>query len=190
MDIKEKYSKFRPYLKNGDIMLIRGNSFISKSIQYFDKSYYNHALLVYDDGERLFAIQAGPSDGVAPAYLSEVIRENTDFCILRPKYEQSVIDKHTSTAMDKSEDGIKYNKMMILQVLLKRKFGWNVKKLGDNSNEDICSMFTGIRYGKLFPLTCFTESAGYKENNFLTPQDLMRCSNPTQISVLFNDFVG
>lgn len=190
MNINDKYAANRPYINNGDVMLIRGNSFLAKSIQWADKSYYNHALLVWKGSDdRLFAIQA-QQDGVVPFYLSQEIAANIDFCILRPKFEQWIIDKNVKTAMDASEAGIPYNKAMILQILMQRKLGWDVKKIGDNKKKDICSMFTGIRYGTLFPISCWSESAQYEHDNFLTPQDLLRFAKPDQITTLFNDFVG
>lgn len=186
MSINDKYKIYRPQIRNGDIMLVRGNTLLSKIIAWSDNAYFTHALLVFNACGRLFAIQSVAA-GVQPAFLSQEIESDLDFCIVRPKFPQAVIDKKMNEAFDKAQIGIPYNFIELPKILLKEKFGINVKNIQGNTHEDICSVFTGITYGQLFPIDSYWYN--YEKRGFMTPQDHIRWAS-NQVEIIGNDSVN
>jgi hypothetical protein len=178
MDIKAKYESQRASINNGDIILIRGKSLLAKALRWgCDGSYWNHALVVFKVGDRLFAIQS-MAKGVEPDFLSVEIANNIDFLVLRPQFPQQVIDEAVNKAFSKAENGIPYNKFQLLNILIQIKLGLNIKKLGD-PNKNICSVFAGITYGGLLPLICYSyEKTG---QDYLTPQDFIKFMDMKEI---------
>lgn len=185
MGIKGKLDLWRPHINNGDIILTRGKKWLARAIQWADKAYFNHALLVNEVGNRLLSIEAN-AKGVDPTWLTSEILKCEDFCIVRPQAYQKEIDKAVEIVMDKAEQGIEYDKEMILRILIYRKLGINIAKLGKH-NQDICSDFTAITYGKLLGLTCYEDQ--YTKEGFITPQDIIRFADPQQIMILANDLI-
>lgn len=53
-----RYSEIRKSIRDGDILLFRGNYLISKLFRKVDKSYYSHAALVAWWDDRLMVLQA------------------------------------------------------------------------------------------------------------------------------------
>ena len=181
-NITDKYSRLRSSINNGDILLIRGNSFLAKSIQFGDdNAYFNHALVVFKIGDRLLCIQA-MAQGVIPAFLSTEILANADFTILRPQVSQDIIDNAVNSVFDKAESGIKYNKLLLVKILAQRKLGININMKYDDL-KTICSVFAGITYGGYVGLSCY-KAIFVKQGYFLTPQDIIRYLDPSQIKVV------
>ena len=85
----EKYNKLRSEIKNGDLLLYRGTSFLAKGIQYFDKAYYNHIGVVWmpEDLDRILTLDMW-SDGLTCIPVSRRMAGYKDFCILRPKVSE------------------------------------------------------------------------------------------------------
>src|ERR1019366_9951821 len=108
MDIQSKYNSLRPQINNGDIILTRGKSILARLIQWSDKAYFNHALVVFAVGDRLLCIQA-MAQGVVPYFLSQEILSNEDFCILSPKFPQAHKDECVNAFFVKEQTGTKYN---------------------------------------------------------------------------------
>jgi hypothetical protein len=184
--IKDKYDYFRPILKNGDIALVQGISLLAKSIAWGDaengvNAKWTHAFIVSEVGERLMAIQS-MAQGVDPAWLSKEVLGCADVIFLRPQFPQELIDSCMDKFMVKAESGIPYNKAMLLKILIYRKFGWNIKELGDNEKKDICSVAAFWDYGQLLPLTCYSKET--IKQDFITPMDGIRFLDPAQIKIL------
>lgn len=171
MDVKNKYTCLRSFIENGDIILTRGKSLLSKTIRWTDDSYWNHALVVFKKGERLLAIQS-IATGVKPDFLSAMIYRNLDFCIIKPLVSQQRKDECVDVVFEKGADGIPYNVWQLPKALIYKKLGINIKKLGANPHKNICSVFAAITYGQLIPLNCY--SAINEKQGFITPQDMLR----------------
>src|ERR1035437_6266206 len=121
------------------------------------------------------------AEGVVPAFLSTGKMANLDFTILRPQFQQEQIDKCVDIAFTKSETGIPYNTFQLLNILFQKKLGYDVKQLG-NSKDNICSVFAGITYGGLLPLTCYSyDKIG---QDYLTPMDFIRFMDTSQIKIV------
>lgn len=189
MNATEKYLQYRLQISNGDIILIRRNSLLARAINWGDakngvNAYFDHALVVMKEGDRLLALES-EAHGVRPDFLSEVVRSSIDFTILHPLVDKQRIDDAVNAAFDEGAAGIPYNYAMLPKVLLYRKLGLNLAKLGDNNHRDICSVFAAWTYGGLVPLTCYSKS---KINQpFITPQDLIRFLDADQITLIANE---
>jgi len=194
MSTYEKYLSVRSEIQNGDITLFRGSGLLAKLIHWGDaikdengnwkKAYYNHCALIFKKGDRLLTIDS-VADGVQPHFLSHLIKDYEDFCIVRPVgFSGQRIDEAVNKAIDKAEDGIKYDFFMLARIGIYRRFGFNTKNLG-STKRDTCSEFTGRRYGA----ECLGIDS-YKgivdKQCFITPQDHIRCLN-NQLSLLFDD---
>lgn len=184
--IKNKYDYFRPFINNGDIGLVQGTSLLSKGIAWGDSengvnAKWTHAFVVHKDGERLLAIQSMAA-GVEPAWLSTEVLACADVAFLRPQFSQGLIDVCVDKFMTKAESGIPYNKAMLIKILMFRKFGWDIKKLGDDLGKDICSVAAFWDYGQLLPLTCYSQSV--IKQDFITPMDGIRFLDPAQIKII------
>ncbi len=189
MTIQEKYLLLRPQIDNGDILLIRGHSFLASGIQWADNvgagpAYWNHALVVFKVGDRLLAIQS-MAKGVEPDFLSTEVFANFDFCILKPNQTQEKKDICVDAVFDKAQEGIPYSDWLIPKVLIYRKIGWDIKKLGENHAKNICSVFAGITYGGLLPLNCYKDINA--KQGFITPQDIVRFADPKEVSFIGED---
>lgn len=180
--IQRKYKRLRPSIENGDIILVRGRSLLTRIIEYADSSYYSHALVVFKVGSRLLAIQA-MADGVVPFFMSTEIFANRDFCILKLNAPQNHINRAVGNVFNEAEKGIPYDYLELVKILLKKKFGINFKKMQDG-RENICSVFAGITYASQI-IDCYKEA--YKKQGYLSPQDLIRFATPTDIKIIGNN---
>jgi hypothetical protein len=182
-----KYNSVRNELRNGDVALFRGDSILSKSIQYCDNAYYNHSGLVIKLGSRLMVLDSN-GDGVHPDFLSIRMDEYVDFCIVRISngFSQTEIDSCVNRVIDRAESHqIKYEYSLLPKIALARKVGMKMK-FRDKENRDIYSMFTGDRY--------LSQSAGIKcmqraksEQGWITPQDQLRYLDKNELSSHFDD---
>ena len=164
----EKYDELRSKIKNGDLILYRGSSFLSRSIQYFDDAYYNHIGVVWKlgDSDRLLTLDMW-AEGLDLIPLSRRMDGYTDFCILRPKTTQKVI-KHTIDELLKEWDGldVKYDYWLLLRIALIKKTGIDITGLG-KSKKFVCSEFAQEYVNKLGFDT-------YSDIKLITPQDFIR----------------
>ncbi len=164
----EKYNNFRDNIKNGDLILYRGTSFLAKGIQYFDKAYYNHIGVVWrpDDTERILTLDMW-SDGLACVPLSRRMEGYKDFCILRPKASELKIKAAIALTLDEWDGkDIKYDNQLILRVAMIKKTGIDLTGLG-KEDKFICSEFTQ-HYCDLLNLET------YSMINLITPEDFRR----------------
>jgi len=190
MTIVEKYAKYREQINNGDIILVRGNSVLARLINWGDakggrNAYFNHALVVlkqeFQENMRLFSLES-EAHGVTPNFLSQELLSVDDFVIVRPIAPQEVIDKAVNIVFNEGEKGIPYNYGMLFKVLMARKFGYNSKKLGSDEHKEICSVFAAQTYGGLIPLKCYSKEA--INQPFITPQDIIRFADPSEVKQL------
>ncbi len=83
MALTSAYPELREKINNGDIILFRGIGIRAWLTQYFDKSYYNHAGVVFISNERYFSLDSN-ADKIDPLFLSHKMKKYTHFCIVRP----------------------------------------------------------------------------------------------------------
>lgn len=164
----EKYNKLRDEIKNGDMLLYRGSSFLAKGIQYFDKAYYNHIGVVWrpENMDRVLTLDMW-SNGLNCLPVSRRMDGYKDFCILRPKVSDDKIKASISIAMEKWDGAdIKYDNQLILRVAMIKKTGIDITGLG-KKDKFICSEFIQY-YCDLLGLKT------YSNLNLITPEDFRR----------------
>ena len=165
-----KYTEIRDQIKNGDIVLYRGTGFLAKSIQYFDKAYYNHAGVVWrPEGEGIDKILTFDmwTDGLDCIPLSRRMEDYADFCIIRPNVSQSTINSALAHVLENWEGrDINYNYMLLLRIAMIKKTGIDMTGLG-NKNKFICSQFAQF-------YTDLLGESTYSNINLITPEDFRR----------------
>lgn len=180
MDIQEKYKKARPFLKNGDIILFRGNFLLAKAIRFFDSAYYTHIGVVLKVEDR-FLILDSNSKGVKPDFLSERMNSYVDFCILSPIRTNAQIDISLNKALERGDHRTKYDFLLLLRIALVKKLGINLTGLG-SPKRDICSEFVQF-YTDCLNIIC------YKNDTLITPQDFIRYRNPSELNISFDNSI-
>lgn len=167
--IQEKYTRIRPLIKDGDVILFRGEKALAKIIQECDSNaYYNHVGIVLKIHGALFIIDSN-AKGVEPARLSERIEKYIDFDILRPLENESIIELALQIVLRKQDTKkIKYDFINGFKALLNRKFKTKFEThIEDYRN--ICSMFVLPYALELKMVTLPSEM-----NNLFFPQDYIR----------------
>lgn len=139
--VNDKYRRVRKYLKDGDIILFRGTSLLSRLIRYCDKSYFNHVGVVFEKLGALYIVDSN-ANGVQADRLSYRIDKyspNGDFMIIKPTATFDEINIALTKILRRS-DGytIKYDFWNGFKELLNRKFGCKLKIHTDATHE-ICS---------------------------------------------------
>jgi hypothetical protein len=164
----EKYLKLRENIENGDLILYKGTSFLSKSIQYFDKAYYNHIGVVWrpEDTSRVLTLDMW-EQGLTCLPLSRRMEGYSDFCILRPKVSSQQISRAINASLQEWDGrDIKYDTMLLPRVALIKKTGFDLSGLG-KKGKFICSEFAQY-YCELLGLNT------YDFLNLITPEDFRR----------------
>ena len=172
MTILERYQAIRPKIRNGAVLLVRGNSTLSRTIQWADDAYFNHSALIFEAGGRLMVLDAN-APGVQPEFLETRISQYVDFMVLNPVgYDIGTLNRAVDLAIRKDiQKNYKYDFMLLPKVLGQRKMGIKVNHNLD-SNRTICSVFTGYHYGLLLGEYNWVSLA--LKNNFITPEDHLR----------------
>ena len=164
----QKYLDHRGEIKNGDVILYRGNSLMSKAIHYVDNAYYNHAGVVWipENSDRVLTLDMW-SGGLTCLPLSRRMSGYTDFCIVRPKTTDAIINEAVKTALG-LWDGrdIKYDYAILFRIALIKKTGIDITGLG-SKKEFICSQFAQYYINLLGIHT-------YDSVELITPQDFIR----------------
>lgn len=195
-DIREKYTQYRKQAKDGDILLWHGSGVMARIIRacdtwylndagekILDRAYYTHASIVlWGRGERLQNADSW-SNGVDIVPLSDRIDFYNDFCVLRPKMQHVLsADDQMKVGidfiMDKWQDHVKYDYMLLPRIALIKKTGIDITGLG-KKQKVICSEFTRD----------FTFSLAIKDyfrRELFTPQDHIRF-NAGSFEVLFDN---
>lgn len=153
VNINDKYQGYRPKIKDGDIILFRGNSLLSRAIQILDKAYFNHVGVAYWFKGRLMIIDSN-AIGVKPDFMSNRIRKYVDFCMIRPIAEKGAIDNALSKVFERAEEGTGYDFIKLinlggLKLLANILKGRDFKaRARGEENRDICSEF--VQYYESF----------------------------------------
>jgi hypothetical protein len=183
----EKYLLNRSQIRQGDIILFRGNALISRAIRWLDNAPYNHAGLVFEAHGRKFVMES-TGHGVNPRFLSVVMKKEkyTDFCIIRPTaWTEEQVSAALESVFDASEQVIEYDHKLILQIAIKRLTNRDVRM--DSQRLDICSEFAR-RYARLLenPIADNFE-VPRMPNDFITPWDFVLYAKP-HFEVFFDDY--
>lgn len=137
--ITDKYKRFRPLIKDGDLILFHGTRLLAKIIQECDNAYYNHIGVVTENHGGLFILDS-QARGVESDRLSERIADykNGDFCVIHSinEVDDAELNKLVSGQDMKAP---LYDYGNGFKELLNRKFGWNLRIT--KSERDICSDF-------------------------------------------------
>jgi hypothetical protein len=143
--IEQKYRQLRDQIKDGDLILFRGKSIISKIIQTSDKNtdgssaYHNHIGVVFAVHGSLFINDANRR-GVFPDRLSTRIKEykGGDFTIIRPVVNKYAINYEMKKLIGRADNWIKYDYTNGIKELFNRRWGFKLK-IRLNPMKDICS---------------------------------------------------
>lgn len=163
----KKYEELRKEIKNGDLILYSGSSFLAKAIQYFDKAYYNHIGVVWkvEEADRLLTLDMW-AEGLTCEPLSKRMEGYKDFCILRPKANKEIIDDAVNKLLTFWEGhNVKYDSLLLLRIALIKKTGVDLTGLSDK-DKFICSEFARAYTNELFDT--------YKALDIITPEDFLR----------------
>lgn len=180
--IKEKYKRLRSFIKNGDIILFRGNSIVSKIIMDFDNhANWSHTEIVFISNERIY-VQGSNLNGNHPELLSYRLNLHTDFMIIRSLKDQKEITNALIKTFEKIENNIKYDFYNGIKELINRKLNlrkYNKELKITKSDSKICSFFAAP-YAILLDMV--TEEFKLLEMPF--PQDFIRYVNLKWCAIL------
>jgi hypothetical protein len=183
----KKYLDNRDQVRQGDIILFRGDATISRGIRWLDKAPYNHAAIVFEAHGRKFIMES-TGHGVNPRFLSAaIIKEKyTDFCIVRPKnWTTEQIHDALEAAFDAAENVIEYDFKLMFQIALKRLTNRNFD-LG-SQRQDICSEFARRYVRFLIEPVADNFEMPRMPNPFITPWDFVLYAQPN-FDVLFDEY--
>jgi hypothetical protein len=177
-----KYNDNKYTLKHGDIILYHGTGLLAKAIQWTDKCYYNHIGIIIKLGGKLFTLDmwySGILNGklvICP--LSERIKDFEEFCILRPKFTSSEIERSVNIALDYLDYGVEYDRLKLIKVLFKKKLGITIKK--EKEKKFICSEFVQKYTNSL-------DNKTYSKLKDITPSDFLRYIDNNYTIMLHNN---
>lgn len=178
--VPAKYTVHRNDIKNGDIILYSGSSFIASAIKYFDSAYYNHAGIVWipENSGRVLTLDMW-SGGLDCIPLSRRMAGYKDFCVLRPKVAQEDLDKAVYSALSMWDGrNVKYDFLILLRIAIVKKTGIDITNLKEKDTF-ICSQFAQY-------FTQLLHLHNYDNLSLITPQDFLRYIDENY-EVLFND---
>jgi hypothetical protein len=183
----KKYVDNRADIKQGDIILFRGNAFISRGIRWLDNAPYNHAAVVFEAHGRKLVLES-TGHGVNPRFLSVVMEKEkyTNFCIIRPKaWTEDQMLSALNATFDSAEKVINYDHLLLAQIAIKRLFDRTVE--WKSQRMDICSEFAR-RYARSFPdPKADNFEMPRMPNSFITPWDFVLYAEPN-FEVLWDDY--
>lgn len=172
--IYQKYKKLRSLLTDGDLILFHGTGFIARTIQFCDKSHYNHIGIVFKKCGALYIVDAN-EDGVQADRLSRRIKKykhGGDFIIIKPLRTSQEIDTALTKLLIRSDDRtIKYDLFNGIKELFNRRFNCNFE-ITKEDGKDICSDFVS-QYQ--IDLDLVTEE--FKRLRIAFPEDTIRYKN-------------
>jgi len=170
MSIKDKYIRVRPYIKDGDLILFRGRSLLSRIIQWSDKAHYNHIGVVINKFGALYIVDSNER-GVQADRLSWRISKHRggDFAIIQSITTDMELRYELHRLLNKSDDKwIKYDYLNGFKELLNRAFKLKLR-ITKRDEHDICSDYVS-EYA--VGLKMVTEEFTKRPIQF--PQDYMR----------------
>lgn len=173
-NIFAKYSRLRPLIKDGDLIVFHGTGIMANIIQKCDKAYYNHIGLVVEKHGALFIVDSNER-GVQADRLSWRIKKYShggDFAIIKPMVTEKAVSSAMAIILERSDKKwIKYDFWNGAKELLNRKFGWNLK-INLNENRDICSDFVSDYAVSLNMMT-----HAFNKLQIAFPEDYIRYAN-------------
>lgn len=178
MNKTEKMNDILKNVKNGDIILYRGNGFMAKCIRFFDSAYYTHIGVAWlpEKTDQILTLDMW-SLGLSCLPLQRRLSIYDDFCILRPNVSTEKIDETLRTLLNNWDGAdVKYDYMLLFKIAFKKKTGISLG-LGEGK-KFICSEFAQ-QYTNLLGLE------SYKERQLITPEDFIRYRDPNESEVLF-----
>jgi hypothetical protein len=174
----EYYKDIREHIKDGDLFLSKGSSFIAKSILYFDNARYSHVGMVKSMGGRLWAIDMW-TYGIEVVPLSRRIYNQKEFCIIRPKNKtEDEINNALEYVLSKVETYAKYDYLLLPRIAFFLKTGIVLGRIHNNSRL-ICSELAQLYTDKL-KINC------YNDISFITPYDFIRYADTNEVEILFD----
>lgn len=173
-----EYYNVRKELKDGDMPIYRGNGVMSKLIQTFDNSYYNHIGVVKKVGDRLFTVEMW-NKGIHFIPLSRRMDSYEHFCIARVKNKtQEEFSSALDTLIEKIERDVQYDYFLLPRVAFYKKTGIDLVGLGSRTR-NICSELAQTFTNSL-KVRC------YEDTNLITPQDFLRKKDDDEIEILYD----
>ena len=171
-----QYINIREEIKDGDILLYRGNGLMSKLIRYFDdNASWSHIGIAKWVGKRLFTIEMWDY-GIEFIPLSRRIDSYTDFSIIRPvNINPQIIDAGLDATLGLVEKDEQYDYLMLLRIAILKKTGINLVKLKEK-HTFICSELAQYFCNQI-GVTC------YENLSPITPQDFIRHLDKKQITI-------
>lgn len=178
MNCKDYYN-IRSEFMDGDMVLFRGNGFMSKSIRYFDDAYYSNICVVKWVGQRIFIVEMF-REGIRFIPLSRRMKFYDNFCIVRIMkvigHEKMLLA--IDSILEKIERDTKYDYFPLLRIAIYKKTGIDLVGMGKRGRL-ICSELA----------QSFTNSLRvrcYKGVELITPQDFIRKSDPNEVEILYD----
>ena len=172
----KKYEENRHLIRTGDVGLMVGKSLLSKSIQYFDNTKFNHVLIIFESFGRKFVVDSN-APGVHPEFLSSRMNKYIDFRILRPKRPEGKIISALKLLLT-PENPIEYDFQLLLRIGIIRKTGLNLTGLG-SKEKDICSEYFR-KYSDILEM----KEYNYEKLPLITPGDIDRYLNPENMEII------
>jgi len=177
----QKYLDHRSEIKNGDLLLYRGSSLVSRGIQYFDKAYYNHIGVVWipENSGRVLTLDMW-SGGLTCLPLSRRMSGYNDFCILRPKVDASISFEAVKSVLGMWDGrSVNYDFGLLLRFIIIKKTGIDITGLSEKGTY-ICSQFAQY-YCQLLGINIFDGI------DMITPQDFLRKMDLNFFDVLLQE---
>lgn len=170
-----QYINIRDQIKDGDMLLYKGNGFLSKAIRYFDNATWSHIGMAKWVGKRLFTIEMWDC-GIDFIPLSRRIDSYVEFCVIRPSnINPQLIQSGLDATLGLVESDEQYDYLMLLKIAILKKTGINLVNLKEK-NTLICSELAQYFCNQI-GVTC------YENLSPITPQDFIRHIDKNQITI-------
>lgn len=171
------YHTIRNDLKPGDLVLYHNGGIykgiMGKLIQFFDDAHFTHIGIVDKLSERVISLDMWQT-GMEVEPLSRRMKLWKEFSVLRPITDENDIEKAIDDLyLNCWERDVKYDKMTLLRIAIKKKTRIDFTKLG-RTDRYICSELAQRFVGNI-GIDC------YEKLDVITPQDFIRRIN-------FDDF--
>jgi hypothetical protein len=137
------YAELRDQVKDGDLILFKGNVLLSRIIQRISGGRYSHSALVLDWGGRWMILQAEVIEGVQAVPLSVAVARyhgDVDFYPLRPE-ARAKVDLPRLAQVAKSALGLGYAKLDLLRVAAHLLFRFRLPRYRRDPEALFCSQY-------------------------------------------------
>jgi hypothetical protein len=180
MSIEEKYSKLRPLIKDGDIIVFHGTGLMANIIQFCDKSWSNHVGIIFKSHGALF-IEDSNANGVQSDRLSWRIRKykSGDFKIIRPDVEKILLHEELSNLLMRGDaKWIQYDFINGAKELSNRLFKTKFK-ISLTDKKAICSSYTAK-----YAIGLDIVSKDFTKLAIVFPEDYLRYLNKNKAFII------